>query len=123
MKLWRHDRTAARDEFDAELKRAAPLRVDARACCCPARPVVTVVMPPTASRPHPVDLLLCSHHFRVSQDSLKAAGAAVYDQAGLPIATGTRADTARPEPGDRGFVWITPGQRAGADDRVDRRRP
>ena len=36
-----------------------------------ARPTVTVVMPPTASRPHLVDLLLCGHHFRVSQAALR----------------------------------------------------
>ena len=66
-----------------------PLDVAARACCCPARPVVTVVMPPTASRPNPVDLFLCGHHFRVSQASLRAAGAAVYDDTGLLIMAGT----------------------------------
>ncbi len=123
MKYWRHDRTAACDELVAELERAAPLGPAARACCCPARPVVTVVMPPTARRPRPVDLLLCGHHFRVSQDSLKAAGAAVYDQTGLLIMTGTSADTARLEPEARGFVRITPGQRAGTDDRADRYGP
>ena len=53
-----------------------------RACCCPARPVVTVIMPPAPGRPHPVDLLLCGHHFRVSRAALKAAGAAVYDDTG-----------------------------------------
>jgi hypothetical protein len=53
--------------------------------------VVTVVMPPTASRPHPVDLLLCGHHFRVSQASLRAAGADVYDKTGLQIMAGTQA--------------------------------
>lgn len=47
-------------------------------------------MRPTASRPHPVDLLLCGHHFRVSQASLQAAGADVYDKAGLLIMAGTR---------------------------------
>ncbi|MBO0818778.1 MAG: hypothetical protein J2P30_26885, partial [Actinobacteria bacterium] len=76
MEPWWHDRTVACDELVAELERAAPLGAAARACCCPARPVVTVVMSHTASRPRPVDLLLCGHHFRVSQDSLKAAGAA-----------------------------------------------
>ncbi len=49
-----------------------------------------MVMPPTASRPHPVDLLLCGHHFRVSQASLQAAGADVYDKDGLLIMAGTR---------------------------------
>jgi hypothetical protein len=63
--------------------------VAARACCCPARPVVTVVMPPTARRPYPVDLLLCGHHFRVSRPALQAAGATVYDETGLLIMAGT----------------------------------
>jgi hypothetical protein len=57
-----------------------------RACCCPARPVVTVIMPPAPGRPHPVDLLLCGHHFRVSQGTLAAAGAAVYDDTGTLVA-------------------------------------
>jgi hypothetical protein len=56
-----------------------------RACCCPARPVVTVVMPPVPGRPHPVDLLLCGHHYHASHAALHAAGAAVYDEAGFPI--------------------------------------
>jgi len=38
-----------------------------RACCCPARPVVKAVMPATASRPEPVDLLLCGHHYRAGK--------------------------------------------------------
>jgi hypothetical protein len=59
-----------------------------RACCCPARPVVTVIMPPAPGRPHPVDLLLCGHHFRISQAALTAAGAAVYDDTGALIAGG-----------------------------------
>jgi hypothetical protein len=59
-----------------------------RACCCPARPVVTVIMPPAPGRPHPVDLLLCGHHFRASQAALTAAGAAVYDDTGALIAGG-----------------------------------
>ena len=120
MKVWRHHRTAACDELIAELERAAPLVVAARACCCPARPAVTVVMPPTASRPHPVDLLLCGHHFRVSQAGLKAAGAAAYDQAGLLIMAGTRRETDRLEPEADGFVRTAPGHRAGTDDRAHR---
>jgi hypothetical protein len=85
-----------------EQERAAPLDVAARACCCPARPVVTVVMPPTASRPHPVELLLCGHHFGASQASLRAAGAAAYDKTGMPIMTGTKAADA---PG-RSVGWL-----------------
>ena len=57
-----------------------------RACCCPARPVVTVIMPPAPGRSHPVDLLLCGHHFRVSQAALTTAGAAVYDNTGALVA-------------------------------------
>jgi hypothetical protein len=57
-----------------------------RACCCPAWPVVRAVMPATASRPEPVDLLLCGHHYRTGQTALRAAGAAVYDARGVLIA-------------------------------------
>ena len=59
-----------------------------RACCCPARPVVTVIMPPAPGRRHGVDLLLCGHHFRVSQAALTAVGAAVYDDTGALVAGG-----------------------------------
>jgi hypothetical protein len=59
-----------------------------RACCCPARPVVTVIMPPAPGRPHPVDLLLCGHHFRISQAALAAA---VYDSTGALVAGGVSA--------------------------------
>jgi hypothetical protein len=59
-----------------------------RACCCPAWPVVTVIMPPAPGRPHSVDLLLCGHHFRVSRAALEAAGAAVYDDTGALVAGG-----------------------------------
>jgi len=34
-------------------------------------------MPPTPDRPRQVDLLLCGHHFRLSQSSLESAGAEV----------------------------------------------
>lgn len=43
-----------------------------RACCCPARPVVQVIIPRTASRPNETDLLLCGHHYRVSSKALAA---------------------------------------------------
>jgi hypothetical protein len=48
-----------------------------QACCCVARAVVRVVMPPTAARPHETEVLLCGHHYRVSRASLAAAHAAV----------------------------------------------
>lgn len=47
-----------------------------RSCCCPARPAILVLMPPTATRPHETDLLLCEYHFRESRRALSAAGAA-----------------------------------------------
>lgn len=48
-----------------------------RACCCPAKAVVQVIMPPTATRHREVDLLLCGHHHHVSRKALAAADAEV----------------------------------------------
>jgi hypothetical protein len=68
-------------------------------------------MPPTVSRPHPVDVLLSGHHFRVSQARLQVAGADIYDKAGLLIMAGTgTADTPRPRTG--GLVGTALGYRA-----------
>ena len=53
-----------------------------RACCCPAQPVVRVIMPPTPQRPHSVDLLLCGHHYRVSRPALAAARARIENLPG-----------------------------------------
>jgi hypothetical protein len=64
-----------------------------RACCCPGRPVVTVIMPPTPSRPHPVDLLMCGHHFRASRAALLASGATAYDEQGAVIMGYTGGET------------------------------
>jgi hypothetical protein len=69
-----------------------------RACCCPARPVVTVVIPAGRGRPHPVDLLLCGHHYRASLDALHAAGASVYDNTGALIMTGEERPPVSREP-------------------------
>jgi hypothetical protein len=55
---------------------------DDRACCCPARPVVQAIMPPTAERRQSVDLLLCGHHYRASRPALAAAGATVFTLSG-----------------------------------------
>jgi hypothetical protein len=44
--------------------------------------VVRAIMPPTPERPHPVDLLLCGHHYRVSRQALAAAGADIYSVPG-----------------------------------------
>ena len=46
--------------------------VSARACCCPARPLVKVMMPTTRSRRHPVGLWLCGPHCRASREALAA---------------------------------------------------
>jgi len=69
-----------------------------RACCCPARPVVTVVIRAGRGRPHPVDLLLCGHHYRASLAALHAAGAAVYDNTGALIMTGAEQPPESREP-------------------------
>jgi hypothetical protein len=53
------------------------------ACCCPARPVVQVVMRPTGTRPHRTELLLCGHHYRVSRQALAAASATVTELPGI----------------------------------------
>jgi hypothetical protein len=75
--------------------------VTENACCCPARPAVRVVMPATATRPHPVELLLCNHHYRLGRAALQAAGARAYDPGGVMIMSGTDAagvPEPRPEP-------------------------
>lgn len=61
----------------------APVAITGPACCCPATPVVRVVMPPTQTRPHPTDLLLCGHHYRVSRQKLAALGATVQKLPGV----------------------------------------
>ena len=53
-----------------------------RACCCPAHPVVRVIMPPTPERRHSVDLLLCGHHYRISRQALATARARVENLPG-----------------------------------------
>ena len=50
----------------------------------PAGPVVTALTPPTAARPHPVDLLLCAHHCRVSRAALAGAVVTGGDSRALP---------------------------------------
>jgi hypothetical protein len=53
------------------------------ACCCPAPPAVRVVLPPTHTRPHPTDLLLCGHHYRVSRQRLAALAATAEKLPGI----------------------------------------
>ena len=67
-----------------------------RACCCAARAAVQVTMPPTATRPHETDLLLCGHHYRVSRPALEAARAAVRELPGTPDDVAAWIDVHRP---------------------------
>jgi hypothetical protein len=69
---------------DSEAELRGTLAVAGRACCCPAKPVAVAIMPPTASRPHATDLLLCGHHYRACRDGLAVAGAAVLDSRPYP---------------------------------------
>jgi hypothetical protein len=80
------------------------------ACCCPAKPVVRVIMPPAATRPHRTELLLCGHHYRASRQALAAANATVTEVPGisgsllaallpeLQISASVSAETTRPRP-------------------------
>jgi hypothetical protein len=76
--------------FPAELPPVDPESMDAsfrqssadQACCCVARPVIRVVMPPTADRPHETELLLCGHHYRISRAALAAAHASAHELSG-----------------------------------------
>ena len=64
------------------------------ACCCPANPVVRVIMPATAARPHRTELLLCGHHCRVSRQALAAANATITE---LPGPAGSTPDALLPD--------------------------
>ena len=57
-------------------------RLAERSCCCPARPVVKVLIPPVATRRHTVDLLLCRHHYLACLAALAAANAIAIDETG-----------------------------------------
>jgi len=85
--LFNRNAEASADEPAAQ---PTELMLAERACCCPGRPVVKVVIPPAEARAHVTDLLLCGHHFRVSQDALRAAGATAYDETGAIVLAPTR---------------------------------
>lgn len=59
-----------------------PMAADARACCCPADPVVQVIIPWAEGRAGETDLLICAHHLRTSMVALRRLGAVVYDRRG-----------------------------------------
>jgi hypothetical protein len=79
---------------------AGPITFADRACCCPANPVVTAVIPAGSGHPLPEGLLLCGHHYRVSCAALLAVGAEIYDK------TGTRIVAAEGEPSLVGRVRV-----------------
>jgi hypothetical protein len=60
-----------------EWRPATDPEIPSQACCCPAQPMVKVVMPPAPGRPYPVELWLCGHHYRDSRAALLLAGARV----------------------------------------------
>jgi hypothetical protein len=74
-----HRRAKAADDQAAW---SGPPPLADRSCCCPARPVVRVLIPPGSARPHPVDLLLCGHHYLASRAALAAASAIAIDETG-----------------------------------------
>ena len=71
-----------------------------RACCCPARPVVRVLIPPAPARPHSADLLLCGHHYRASGAALAAAGALIMDDRRSDGTIVTEYEPGEPVPSD-----------------------
>ena len=74
---------AVRRDASAGTPAASPAVLPGRACCCPAKAAVRVIMPPVQGRPE-TDLLLCGHHYLVSRRALSAAGASVHDLPGTP---------------------------------------
>lgn len=76
------------------------LRLDERACCCSAPPLVRVVLVRDEPSVHAVDILLCGHHYRGSHEALSRLGALVFDRTGYllpwdcdPVRFGFVADT------------------------------
>jgi hypothetical protein len=67
---------------DGQAAWLGPPRLADRGCCCPAMPVVRVLIPPSSARPHSVDLLLCGHHYLAARAALAAAGAVAMDETG-----------------------------------------
>jgi hypothetical protein len=83
----RNDSAATRSLDDALPPRQAPAGLTDRACCCSARAVVQVIMPPSPTRLHRTELLLCGHHYQVSRQALAAAGATVRELPWIPDST------------------------------------
>ncbi len=85
---------------DDQADSSGPHALGDRACCCPARPVVRVLIPPATARPHSVDLLLCGHHFRTSVAALAAAGAVIIADRRSGGTSVNEHETGNPAPAD-----------------------
>jgi hypothetical protein len=70
---------AAGTSPDDQAAWSGPHDLGDRACCCPARPVMRVLIPPAPARPHSADLLLCGHHYQASRAALATAGALIIN--------------------------------------------
>ncbi|SRR6266568_914173 len=82
MRFPRRKAKAAGKIADDQIAWPGPPHLAERSCCCPARPVVVVLIPSTYARPHSVDLLLCGHHYLASRAALAAANAVAVDETG-----------------------------------------
>ena len=51
-----------------------------QADCCIAKAAYLVVLPASAERSHPAELLLCGHHFRAGRQGLQRSNAIAFDQ-------------------------------------------
>ena len=80
---------AAHAQGEPAARHRPDLRYADRACCCPAPPAVIVVVPASADRPLPTELLLCGHHYRLAQEALAERGDTVLDLDGFPLTDGT----------------------------------
>jgi hypothetical protein len=78
----KNDAAVQRDHGTPAAPAASPADLPGRACCCPAKAAVRVIMPPAQGRPGETDLLLCGHHYLVSRRALAAAGASVNELPG-----------------------------------------
>ncbi len=85
MRFPRRKAKTARRAADNEADWSGPPPLAGRACCCPARPVVRVLIPPASARRHSADLLLCGHHYLASRVALAAVGAVVIDETGTVL--------------------------------------
>ena len=68
--------------------------------------MVRILIPPTPGRRHPVDLLLCGHHYRESRAALATAKPGGIDTSGDPAVLGRLMSLIdNPDPG---FAIVTP---------------